>query len=44
MEGWSEMYPPYEEACDFSDATESESEVRTHFFVFQYFFVTFIFF
>uniref|UniRef100_A0A8C7XSP5 Growth hormone releasing hormone receptor a n=1 Tax=Oryzias sinensis TaxID=183150 RepID=A0A8C7XSP5_9TELE len=26
VEGWSEMYPPYEEACDFSDDNESESE------------------
>ncbi|XP_036940603.1 vasoactive intestinal polypeptide receptor 1-like [Acanthopagrus latus] len=24
--GWSEMYPPYEEACDFSDYSEPETE------------------
>ncbi len=27
--GWSEMYPPYQEACAFSDDNESESEVHT---------------
>lgn len=26
-DGWSEMYPPYEEACVFSDDSEPESEV-----------------
>ncbi|KAG7525352.1 pituitary adenylate cyclase-activating polypeptide type I receptor-like [Solea senegalensis] len=26
MDGWSEMYPPYEEACAFSDDSETESE------------------
>uniref|UniRef100_A0A3Q1FL65 Growth hormone releasing hormone receptor a n=1 Tax=Acanthochromis polyacanthus TaxID=80966 RepID=A0A3Q1FL65_9TELE len=26
VDGWSEMYPPYEEACAFSDDSESESE------------------
>uniref|UniRef100_A0AAX7VGG6 Growth hormone releasing hormone receptor a n=1 Tax=Astatotilapia calliptera TaxID=8154 RepID=A0AAX7VGG6_ASTCA len=25
-DGWSEMYPPYEEACAFSDDSEPESE------------------
>lgn len=29
-DGWSEMYPPYEEACLVSDVSESESEVATH--------------
>ncbi|XP_022613973.1 pituitary adenylate cyclase-activating polypeptide type I receptor-like [Seriola dumerili] len=28
VEGWSEMYPPYEEACVFSDVSESESETN----------------
>uniref|UniRef100_A0A3P9DBR6 Growth hormone releasing hormone receptor a n=1 Tax=Maylandia zebra TaxID=106582 RepID=A0A3P9DBR6_9CICH len=29
-DGWSEMYPPYEEACAFSDDSEPESEVYGH--------------
>ena len=29
-DGWSEMYPPYEEACAFSDDSEPESEVYRH--------------
>lgn len=29
VDGWSEMYPPYEEACAFSDY-EPETEVYTH--------------
>uniref|UniRef100_A0A672YE80 Growth hormone releasing hormone receptor a n=1 Tax=Sphaeramia orbicularis TaxID=375764 RepID=A0A672YE80_9TELE len=29
VDGWSEMYPPYEEACVFSDDSEPESEVHT---------------
>lgn len=29
VDGWSEMYPPYEEACAFSDDNEPESEVHT---------------
>uniref|UniRef100_A0A3Q4GNF3 Growth hormone releasing hormone receptor a n=1 Tax=Neolamprologus brichardi TaxID=32507 RepID=A0A3Q4GNF3_NEOBR len=29
-DGWSEMYPPYEEACVFSDDSEPESEVYGH--------------
>lgn len=29
-DGWSGMYPPYEEACLVSDVSESESEVATH--------------
>uniref|UniRef100_A0A672YE76 Growth hormone releasing hormone receptor a n=1 Tax=Sphaeramia orbicularis TaxID=375764 RepID=A0A672YE76_9TELE len=28
VDGWSEMYPPYEEACVFSDDSEPESECR----------------
>uniref|UniRef100_A0A3Q2TR85 Growth hormone releasing hormone receptor a n=1 Tax=Fundulus heteroclitus TaxID=8078 RepID=A0A3Q2TR85_FUNHE len=30
-DGWSEMYPTYEDACHFSDDSEPESEVHTHF-------------
>lgn len=30
IDGWSEMYPPYDEACAFSDDSEPESEVQTH--------------
>lgn len=29
-DGWSETYPPYEEACVFSDDSEPESEVHRH--------------
>ncbi|XP_072768988.1 vasoactive intestinal polypeptide receptor 1-like isoform X2 [Nerophis lumbriciformis] len=29
-DGWSDMYPPYEEVCVFSDDGEPESEVLTH--------------
>lgn len=34
-DGWSEMYPPYEEACAFSDDSEPESEVCRHAVVFM---------
>lgn len=30
-EGWSEMYPTYEDACHFSDDSEPESEVHKDF-------------
>lgn len=30
VDGWSEIYPPYEEACAFSDDSEPESEVYKH--------------
>lgn len=32
-DGWSELYPPYQEACAFRNDSEPESEVQTsHFF------------
>uniref|UniRef100_A0A3Q0SR62 G-protein coupled receptors family 2 profile 2 domain-containing protein n=1 Tax=Amphilophus citrinellus TaxID=61819 RepID=A0A3Q0SR62_AMPCI len=33
VDGWSETYPPYEEACVFSDDSEPETEVYRHAFV-----------